>query len=70
MFFWPILSYRNLYMDLGSSFIITVIVYSTMIFPAMDSGSFMLRYSKKNADLLARRIPNPFGSSHQPETLC
>ena len=36
-----------------------LILYSTMIFPAMDSGSFILRFRQKNADLLARGTPNP-----------
>ena len=52
----PMSGCRNLHVDLGSSLIITVTVYSTMIFPAMDSGSFMLRFRQKKtiADLLAR----------------
>ena len=39
-----------------------LILYSTMIFPAMDSGSFILRFRQQNiflADLLARGTPNP-----------
>ena len=46
IFFWPMSGRRDLHVDLGSSLIITVTLYSIMIFPAMDSGSFMLRIRK------------------------
>ena len=38
-FFLPISGCRNLHADLGNS-----LTYYTMIFPTMDSGSFILRF--------------------------
>ena len=62
--FLPMLGCRNLHVDLGSSLIITVTVYSIMIFPAMYSGSFMLRFRKQKCRSFGSEDPKSIASAN------